>query len=104
MTFLPIFLCLVSISVSLEDIDCLALRSVLLLKATIGDAGVTVQRCKLNYDRQRLRSVRAFSFVSLSSLPSCVCTMISHKRLIAIIMKDRENRFIAVNTRVYLDA
>ena len=73
MTFLPIFLCLVSISVSLEDIYCLALFLVLLLKATIGDAGVTVQRCKLNDDGQRLRSVRAFAFVILSSLRLVAC-------------------------------
>ena len=70
----------------------------------IDDAWITVQRCKRRYDRQSLHSVRDTLILTFFSVYACcVYAIISHKPLIALIMKDRErrNRFIAVNTHTH---
>jgi hypothetical protein len=63
--FLLPFFCLISISVLLEDAYCLALPHSGSVE-DIDDAWITVQHCKLRYDRQSLHSVRDPFFLSLS--------------------------------------
>jgi hypothetical protein len=82
---------LICIYVSLKNAYCLAIPC-LGSEGDFDDVCVTVQCCKSRYNMLSLHSVRGSLSLLFFSMSVCVCAIVSHKPLIALIMKDIERR------------